>query len=563
MAQTKKTNKKQQNEELKEIAEDLNIGFLSKVPVNIDKKYSKIIPEEVSKKYKIVSFAKKGKNVVKVAMLDPQDVEARNILSFLAERDKIEFDISITSPRIFQEMISKYHSAEKAVENVMISFEDALRDREDDKGKKKKKSGRLVIQDAPVSKLVKVIIDHAIEGGASDIHIEPIDNEYRVRYRVDGMLHSTLVLPKSVGMAAISHIKILSNLKIDETRKPQDGRFKTKKENVITAEGVDFRVSTLPVIEGEKIAMRVLTKDNDVFNLNKLGLMGKNYEVLDKKIKETSGIILNTGPTGSGKSTTLYSFLKIINKEETNIITLEDPIEYSLDGINQSQINTAIGYTFANGLRSILRQDPNVIMIGEIRDSETAELAIHAALTGHLVFSTLHTNSAISAIPRLIDMGVEPFLLSSSLNAVAAQRLVRRLCDSCKKEIKLPNMVYDVIRELLTGINDEELKKYKIDTPLDLDNLKFYTKVGCKECNDTGYKGRVAIYECVDVDSELKEVITEKNEVLLKKVAKKQNMLTMRQDGLLKALKGLTSISEVERMTEGNMVADENKDGEK
>ena len=551
MTEVKKTNKKQRNEELRKIASDLGIGFLNKVPDNIDKKYAKFIPEEVAKKHKMVSFAKEGKNIIKVAMVDPQDVEARNVLGFLAERNKVEFDIYIASQEVLQEIISKHHSAEKAVEDVMVSFEDALKDREG--GKKKKKIDRIVIQDAPVSKLVKVIINHAIEGEASDIHIEPINNEYRVRYRVDGMLHSTLVLPKSVGMAAISHIKILSNLKIDETRKPQDGRFQTEKENVITSEGVDFRVSTLPVIDGEKVAMRVLTKDDRVFDLKKLGLMGKNFEVLNKKIKESSGIILNTGPTGSGKSTTLYSFLKIINKEETNIITLEDPIEYSLDGINQSQINTSIGYTFANGLRSILRQDPNVIMIGEIRDSETAELAIHAALTGHLVFSTLHTNSAISAIPRLIDMGVEPFLLSSSLNAVAAQRLVRRLCDSCKKEIKLPQSVYEMVKNSLAGIESDELKKYEIDGPLNFDDLKFYTKVGCDECSNTGYKGRVAIYECVDIDKDLKEIITEKNEILLKKVAKRQNMLTMRQDGFLKAVKGLTSVSEVERMTEGTM----------
>ena len=549
--ETKKGKISKKEEDLKKLAEELDIGFLSKAPENIDKKYSKIIPEEVAKKYRIVSFGKEGKNLIKVAMKDPQDVEARNILGFLAERNKVAFDVYVAPPEVIQDMIGKYHSAEKAVEDVMISFEDASKEKR--KKKQKKGSDRIVIQDAPVSKLVKVIINHAIEGEASDIHIEPINDEYRVRYRVDGMLHSTLVLPKSVGVAAISHIKILSNLKIDETRKPQDGRFKTENENIIASEGVDFRVSTLPVIEGEKVAMRVLTKDDRVFDLKRLGLMGKNFELLNDKIKEPNGIILNTGPTGSGKSTTLYSFLKIINKEDRNIVTLEDPIEYSLDGINQSQINAAIGYTFANGLRSILRQDPNVIMIGEIRDSETAELAIHASLTGHLVFSTLHTNSAISAIPRLIDMGIEPFLLSSSLSAVAAQRLVRRLCDSCKKEIKLPQGVYDMVRGELSTIDNEELKKYEIEGPLSLDDLKFYTKAGCEDCGDTGYKGRIAIFECVDVDDELKEVITEKNEVLLKRVAKKQNMLTMRQDGFLKAVKGWTSVSEVERMTEGSM----------
>jgi len=287
--------------------------------------------------------------------------------------------------------------------------------------------------------------------------------------------------------------------------------------------------------------------------------LGKNNDVLSKKIKETSGIILITGPTGSGKSTTLYSFLKIINQEVRNIVTLEDPVEYSLDGINQSQINPEIGYGFADGLRSILRQDPNVIMIGEIRDGETAELAIHAALTGHLVFSTLHTNNAISAIPRLIDMGVEPFLLSSSINAVAAQRLVRKLCDKCKQEVKLPSGEFDKIIKTLSNIKLEDVKDYGIES-LEPDKLKFYKNVGCKDCGNLGYKGRLAIYECVDINNEIREVITEKDDVLLNRVAQKQGMPNMRQDGLLKALVGLTSVSEVERMTGGSLTVGELED---
>ena len=545
-------NKKQKKtEKLSETAEKLGIKILKKAPKNIDRKNADIIPEEIGVKYRMLAFEKEGKTV-KVAMTDPQNIEARNVLTFLAERNKVVFDIYLVSEKVMREIISKYHSAEKAVEEVVASFEDTTKKTNKKESKKKKRARQMMIQDAPVSKLVQVIINHAIEGGASDIHIEPIDDEYRVRFRVDGLLHSSLVLPKSVGMATISHIKILSNLKIDETRKPQDGRFKSSKGKIISKESVDFRVSTLPVISGEKVVMRVLTKDDRVFNLKKLGLLGRNYDILRKKINETSGIILLTGPTGSGKSTTLYSFLKIINIEERNIVTLEDPVEYSLDGINQSQINPSIGYTFANGLRSILRQDPNVIMIGEIRDGETAELAIHAALTGHLVFSTLHTNSAISAIPRLIDMGLEPFLLSSSLNAVAAQRLVRRLCDNCKEEIKLPNTIYEKIKNSLKNISSEEIEKYGLK-PLDLENMKFYKGVGCEECGGVGYKGRVAIYECVDVNNDLREVIIEKDELLLKKVAGEQHLLDMRQDGLLKALLGLTSVSEVERMTEGSL----------
>ncbi len=549
------SSKIKKNKKTSEIAKKLGLKVLKDVPDKIEKSVSGIIPEKIATKYRMMAFERDGK-VVKVAMLDPENIDARNILGFLAERNKVSFDIYIASKEVIRGMISKYHSAEKAVQEVVASFESVAQKNDKKENKKKKKLRELIIQDAPVSKLVQVIINHAIEGGASDIHIEPFGEEYRVRFRVDGMLHSSLILPKSVGMATISHIKILSNLKIDETRKPQDGRFKSKGSRLVVKQDVDFRVSTLPVISGEKVVMRVLTKDDRVFDLKKLGLLGRNYDILNKKIMETSGIILLTGPTGSGKSTTLYSFLKIINKEERNIVTLEDPVEYSLEGINQSQIKPSIGYTFASGLRSILRQDPNVIMIGEIRDAETAELAIHAALTGHLVFSTLHTNSAISAIPRLIDMGVEPFLLSSSINAVAAQRLVRRLCDSCKQEAHLPNAVYQKVRESLEEVSQDEARKYGLEK-IDLDNLKFYKSVGCEECDNIGYKGRVAIYECVNVTNDLREVITEKNELLLKKVAARQHLLNMRQDGLLKALLGLTSVSEVERMTEGSLTVGE------
>ncbi len=542
-----------------ELAKQMGLKYLSKVPENIERKYFKIIPEKIAKRYKIFSFGKNGSSMM-VAMANPQDLEARNVLNFLAERNKIFFDIYWASEDVINEILKKYQSAEKAVEEVMESFESVTRDRELSI-KKKLKHGKenIIIQDAPVSKLVQVIINHALEGGSSDIHIEPIGDEYRVRFRVDGMLHSSLILPKNVGMAIISHIKILSNLKIDETRKPQDGRFRIEKDDIANSDSVDFRVSTLPVINGEKVAMRILTKDDRVFDLNKLGLMGKNNTVLSKKIKETSGIILITGPTGSGKSTTLYSFLKIINQEERNIITLEDPVEYSLDGINQSQINPAIGYGFADGLRSILRQDPNIIMIGEIRDGETAELAIHAALTGHLVFSTLHTNSAISAIPRLVDMGVEPFLLSSSINAVAAQRLVRKLCDNCKKEFDLPRPVFDKVFNSIKNIDPKEAESYGL-TSLNAEDLKFYKAVGCDECGKSGYKGRLAIYECVDVTNELREVITEKDDALLNRVAQKQGMLNMWQDGLLKAAMGLTSVSEVERMTGGSLTVGEFED---
>jgi type IV pilus assembly protein PilB len=338
-------------------------------------------------------------------------------------------------------------------------------------------------------------------------------------------------------------------LKIDETRKPQDGRFSFAGKH--EGESIDFRVSTFPVVGGEKIVLRILEKGDKVFELEELGLMGRNKEILTKVIKETNGIVLMTGPTGSGKSTTLYALLQILNQEERNIVTLEDPVEYSIEGINQSQIKPEIGYDFSNGLRSILRQDPNVIMVGEIRDGETAELAIHASLTGHLVFSTLHTNDSIGSVVRLVDMGIEPFLLASSLRVLAAQRLVRRLCSHCRVEEKLPEDFYVKIERLVRDIDPEEIKKYGVDLS---EGIKFYRGEGCDECGNTGLKGRLAICECFDVDAHAKRAITSSNrEEELERIAKEQKMLSMKQDGLLKALKGMTTLAEVERITEGSL----------
>ncbi|EKD46742.1 MAG: hypothetical protein ACD_67C00087G0003 [uncultured bacterium] len=350
-----------------------------------------------------------------------------------------------------------------------------------------------------------------------------------------------------MGRAVVSRIKILSNLKIDEKRKPQDGRFKIKEDG----RTVDFRVSTLPVIDGEKVVLRLLDTGNKVIDLESMGLMGKGKEILLRNIMEPFGIILMTGPTGSGKSTTLYACLDILNKEERNIITLEDPVEYSISGINQSQINPEIGYTFASGLRSILRQDPNVIMVGEIRDGETAELTIHAALTGHLVLSTLHTNSSIGAIPRLVDMGIESFLLASSLRVVGAQRLVRRICKSCKEESQISPAVLEFIRSQVENLPKEEVDKYGLDFA---DGIHLYKGQGCEECGNMGYKGRIAIFEALEISSEVKDIISQHGgvETEVEKCAKEQGMITIKQDGILKVLLGLTTLEEVERVTEGS-----------
>jgi type IV pilus assembly protein PilB len=531
-------------------AKALGLPLLSAAPREIGRPILDIIPEEAARKYRMVAF-RKEKGVLHVAMTDPQDFEALNVLRFLAEKEQLGIEVYLTSQEVFDEVAKHYTGTDAALKDAIKSLK-----KEDEvinvKSVARKGADAEVFQDAPIAKLVEVIVKHAIENRASDIHIEPIEGSYRVRFRVDGLLRAQLVFPLEVGRAVISRIKILSNLKIDEKRKPQDGRFHFDGEKV----SVDLRVSSLPVIDGEKVVMRVLDKGSNVSDLEKLGLWGRNRNVLETKIREPFGIILITGPTGSGKSTTLYAFLQILNKEERNIITLEDPVEYFVEGINQSQIRPEIGYTFANGLRSILRQDPNVIMVGEIRDDETAELAIHAALTGHLVLSTLHTNDAAGAIPRLVDMNIEPFLLASSLQVVAAQRLVRRICEHCKEEAPLTKIQMGRMEGLFRDIAPEEVKAYGLDPS---QKVVFYRGKGCEECGQSGFKGRIAIYEVIAVDEDMRAIITDKNgnDADVRKAAAEQGMLTLKQDGILKALQGITTLSEVERVTEGKVLVDE------
>lgn len=535
---------------IKELAKSLGMPLLEEVPSGLDRTLLMLIPEETALKYKMVVFEKKG-SILSVAMVNPQDFEALNVLRFIAEKEHLGIEVFLTSEVIFQQIVKRYSSADRALEAAIQSLkQEELVSLEQKAASPIAKNE--VFQDAPIAKLVDVIVKHAVDGRASDIHIEPIEGSYRVRFRVDGILRSTLMFPMDVGKAVLSRIKILSNLKIDEKRKPQDGRFRVETEQ----KSIDLRVSTLPVIDGEKVVMRILDKSNNMADLDKLGLWGRNREILTKKIREPYGIILITGPTGSGKSTTLYAFLSILNQEERNIITLEDPVEYFMDGVNQSQIRPEIGYSFASGLRSILRQDPNVIMVGEIRDEETGELAVHAALTGHLVLSTLHTNNALKALPRLIDMGTEPFLLAASIQALAAQRLVRRICENCKEGVKLSPTLLKQLEEVRSVIPATELKAYELDPA---SPVVAYAGKGCKQCGDSGYKGRIAIYEVFEITDEAKFIVTEKsgNEAELEKEATRQHMLSMKQDGFLKVLKGITTIAEVERVTEGTLVDEE------
>ncbi len=530
-----------------------SVAKLEKAPRKVEDSAINIITKEVSEKYQIVAFEKKG-GLVKVAMVNPKDIGALNALRFVAEKENIELEIYLASEEIFREIFEKYSSSAEALKEAVKSFKSEVTFNDEEELKKEEKQSE-ILKDAPVTKLVEVVIGHAIEGNASDIHIEPMDKDYRVRFRVDGILHVSLIMPKEIGPAVISRIKILANLKIDEKRKPQDGRFRT----ISDGKEIDFRVSTLPVISGEKIVMRILDKDQGLASIEALGLFGTALENVKKALAETYGMILFTGPTGSGKSTSLYALLKILNSEERNIITLEDPIEYNIEGLNQSQIKPEIGYTFASGLRTILRQDPNVIMVGEIRDGETAELAVHAALTGHLMFSTLHTNTAIGAIPRLIDMGIEPFLLASSFRIVVAQRLVRKICEKCKEETKVPESVRKAIEKEIENISEEELKKYGIEKNKE---IKFYHGKGCDDCNGTGLRGRLAIYEAVPINENIKNIITEKKggEEFITKEREVLKILTIKQDGILKIIKGMTTIEEVDRVTEGGIALEEEND---
>ncbi len=399
-----------------------------------------------------------------------------------------------------------------------------------------------IINSRDIPRIVASFVHYAILVSASDIHIEPMVGSIRVRYRIDGVLQEILELDKSLLPALISRIKILALLKIDEHRIPQDGQFR------VTFEGrmVDLRISSLPTVYGEKVVIRILDVSSGRLTLDELGLQGVNKEKVAKNILRSNGMILSTGPTGSGKSTSLFSILGMVSLPGVNVVTLEDPVEYHIPGVNQVQIRPDIGFTFATGLRSILRQDPNVVMVGEIRDSETAELAVHASLTGHLVLSTLHTNDAPSAIPRLIDMGIEPFLISSSLVLVMAQRLTRKICDHCRTELDIPENKKEEIVAYLQNVPKEHLEKIGID----LQNIKFYRGLGCSYCHNSGYKGRIGVFEVLEISDALHDLTIKKaSGVDIFDQAVKEGMITMRQDGFMKAMQGITTLDEVYRVT--------------
>lgn len=531
-----------------------DFSFIQLDPKDIQHDVLNRIPERIAKQYNAIVFKVDEDGTVHLAMDDPDDVQA---VSFLEKELGTDAKIYIATTSNILDCLELYRGDVNKELNDVIDIQ-----REEDKAVETV-SDADIAEDSPIAQTVNLLLEYAIRSSASDIHIEPREEYVQVRYRIDGVLKEVNRLPRNVLNALVSRIKILSNLKIDERRVPQDGRFKIK----VGGKQYALRVSTLPITDGEKIVMRVLDESNQAVTLKQLGYWGHSLSVINDAITEPNGMILVTGPTGSGKSTSLFSILSMLNTPDVNISTIEDPVEYKIPGVNQTQTNAKAGMTFASGLRALLRQDPNIIMVGEIRDGETANLGVQAALTGHLVFSTLHTNNAATALPRLLDMGIEPFLIASTVKAIVGQRLVRRLCTTCreqytpdKEEIaeftRLFNLgegqAFSHIHKLELSAIEQEVGG---DTPEGSDEktVKQLWRAhagGCKDCNGTGYKGRIGIYEVLGNSIPVQKLIMSgatSNEIQDKAIT--EGMTTMQTDGLIKALRGNTTIEEVLRVT--------------
>lgn len=519
----------------------LKIPLKDVLPEDVPPEVLDLIPEESAKYYRMIPLSKKDKNL-EVGMLYPEDLRAQEALQFLAREANLYHKAVLILPSTFENLLKKYKTLKGEVKRALEELETELTP-EKIKREPAIRAGELerLVEEAPITKVVAVILRHAVEGRASDIHIEASREKVRVRFRVDGILHSSLFLPLRIHPAVIARIKILANLKIDETRIPQDGRFSAH----IGAQDIDFRVSTFPTTLGEKAALRILDPVVGKRSFEELGITGPNLAAIKEAIKKPFGTVLATGPTGSGKTTTLYAILNLLNREGVNILTIEDPVEYYIEGINQSEVKPGIGYDFARALRHMVRQDPDIMMVGEIRDEETASLATHAALTGHILLSTLHTNNAIGAIPRLIDIGIKPFLIPPSLNIVIAQRLVRRLCPYCKKKERPALEIEELISKEIETIPKKARKDFKMPAILNI-----YKAKGCKKCNLKGLTGRIGLFEILTMTDSLAEVVRKgASEEALGKEASQQGMITIRQDGMLKVLEGLTSVEEVLRVT--------------
>ena len=522
-------------------SENLKIPLKKVAVEEISLKILEQIPEESVRFYNMVPLAWKD-NALEVGMVYPEDLKAREALKFISRQDNFSYQVFLITLTDFKEILKKYRSLKKEVTKALEELETEVDAERVERRPLEAEEFERLAEEAPISKVVAVILRHALEGGASDVHIEPTTDKLRVRFRLLGTLHSSIFLPLRIHPAIVARIKILSNMKIDETRIPQDGRFSTKIDEKI----IDFRVSTFPTTLGEKVAIRLLDPTTGLRTVEELGLSGRNFEMVKKAIKKPYGLILSSGPTGSGKTTTLYAILRILNKEGVNIMTLEDPAEYFIEGVNQSQIKSDIGYDFATGLRYMLRQDPDIIMVGEIRDRETANLAFHAALTGHIVLSTVHTNNAVGIIPRLIDLGIDAFLIPTTLSIGIAQRLIRTLCPFCKKKIKPSKEIRDLILKEIENLPEIIKKDVKVPS-----SFSIYQPVGCNKCNQEGYSGRIGVFEILSMTEELADIILkEPSEANISKEAQRQGMTTMKQDGVLKVLEGSTSMEEIIRVAE-------------
>lgn len=516
------------------IAKGAYYPYIDLSKVSVSKKILAIIPEHIARYWQIVPIAEKGRKII-VAMIDPEDREAVEIIKKKTGKDLL---INICTQADLNHVLDQYSNMSSELKNIVQSAENEEDTEEIPKPKIAKKVGADdITETAPAAKIVQSLIKRAVRERASDIHIEATEEEVIVRFRLDGILKKVITLPIDILPAIVSRIKIMSGLKIDETRLPQDGRFQT----TVDGKEVDFRVSTFPTVNGEKVVARILDKSTGIISLESLGLGISAFKTVSDNISKAHGMILVTGPTGSGKTTTLYGVLQKLMNEKVNIVTMEDPVEYHIPTINQGQVHSSIGFTFANGLRSILRQDPDVIMVGEIRDTETANMAVHAALTGHIVLSTLHTNDAAGAIPRFLDMGIEPFLVNSSLNAIIAQRLVRKICENCKEPLEIDKANLDAVQTELDKLPKDEKRP---------DKITFSHGKGCSNCGDSGYKGRMGIFEVLNFTEELKKLVAKKaaaTEIGEKAIS--EGMVTMRQDGVLKAISGITTLEEVWRVT--------------
>ncbi|MDP3741449.1 MAG: GspE/PulE family protein [bacterium] len=522
----------------------LKLPIIDLTKVKIPQDVLKIIPEPIARRHQVIAFRKKEKEL-DLAMIDPEDLQTRE---FVKKKTGFVIKPYLASKTGMDYALSQYHSSLKAEFEKILTSKKEAKPKEGEtieEGQELKK----MAEEIPVVRVVDTLLEYAIFEAASDIHIEPQEKEVAVRYRIDGILHDVMTLPKVIQPALVARIKVLSNLKIDEHRLPQDGRFKLQSEQY----NISFRVSTIPVFDGEKVVMRLLDEGAKALTFEELGFARSSLEIIKKNLLRPHGMTLVTGPTGSGKSTTLYTILSKMNIKGVNISTIEDPIEYRIPGVNQMQVSPKIGLNFAMGLRALLRQDPNIIMIGEIRDLETAEEAVHASMTGHIVLSTLHTNNAAGAVPRLLDMGVEPYLIASTLNTIVGQRLVRKLCSDCKLAKKLDEKAIqslstdfdlDHLMEVMRkeGITEKKSKNMK--------DIEFFESVGCDKCGHKGFRGRVGIYEVLDITNEIQKLVLGRatiNQVQAQAVT--DGMVLMWQDGFIKAHLGQTTIAEIMRVT--------------